>query len=241
VVRICSLRACSRATTQIGDLTRRNIQTKQQIDSLTQIETALEQQISVLEGSVLLSRILHQQKAALPQMRFDANLADYIADLRLRQFELNQLREDLANPAAYLDRLLHRLPEEQRSALRADLEQAINSRVGLVEQLSNNINNLLTMAITLQMNQRQLQQLSGALNRTIEDQLFWVASNRPVDRVWFAGLPAAFASQWAAIQPIEQFLKLGGHCSAGQPVPVAPACLEQATGPAPCGCRTLPA
>lgn len=199
-----------RATTQIGDLTRRNIQTKQQIDSLTQIETALEQQISVLEGSVLLSRILHQQKAALPQMRFDANLADYIADLRLRQFELNQLREDLANPAAYLDRLLHRLPEEQRSALRADLEQAINSRVGLVEQLSNNINNLLTMAITLQMNQRQLQQLSGALNRTIEDQLFWVASNRPVDRVWFAGLPAAFASQWAAIQPIEQFLKLGG-------------------------------
>lgn len=199
-----------RATTQIGDLTRRNIQTKQQIDSLTQIETALEQQISVLEGSVLLSRILHQQKGALPQMRFDANLADYIADLRLRQFELNQLREDLANPAAYLDRLLNRLPEEQRETLRPDLEQAINSRVGLVEQLSNNINNLLTMAITLQMNQRQLQQLGATLNRTIEDQLFWVASNRPVDRAWLTSLPSAFVAQWSAIQPFEQFRKLGG-------------------------------
>ena len=116
-----------RSTTQISDLTRRNIQTKQQIDSLTQIETALEQQIGVLEGSVLLSRILHQQKAALPQMRFDANLADYIADLRLRQFELNQVREDLANPGAYLDRVLGRLPEEQRDALRPGLEQAVNA------------------------------------------------------------------------------------------------------------------
>jgi potassium-dependent mechanosensitive channel len=199
-----------RSTTQIGDLTRRNIQTKQQIDSLTHIETALEQQISVLEGSVLLSRILHQQKAALPHMRFDANLADYIADLRLRQFELNQVREDLTNPGAYLDRLLTRLPEEQRATLRGDLEQAINARVGLAEQLSNNINNLLTMAITLQINQRQLQQMSGALNRTIEDQLFWVASNRPLDRVWLSALPGAFASQWQAIHPLEQLKKLGG-------------------------------
>lgn len=199
-----------RSTTQISDLTRRNIQTKQQIDSLTQIETALEQQIGVLEGSVLLSRILHQQKAALPQMRFDANLADYIADLRLRQFELNQVREDLANPGAYLDRVLGRLPEEQRDALRPGLEQAVNARVGLAEQLSNNINNLLSMAITLQINQRQMQQMSAMLNRTIEDQLFWVASNRPLDKVWLTALPAAFAAQWDAIHPVEQLLKLAG-------------------------------
>lgn len=202
-----------RSTTQISDLTRRNIQTKQQIDSLTQIETALEQQIGVLEGSVLLSRILHQQKAALPQMRIDANLADYIADLRLRQFELNQVREDLANPGAYLDRVLSRLPEEQRDALRPGLEQAVNARVGLAEQLSNNINNLLSMAITLQINQRQMLQMSATLNRTIEDQLFWVASNRPLDRVWLTALPAAFATQWDAIRPVEQLLKLAGALS----------------------------
>src|SRR5690606_19247063 len=106
-----------RATTQVGELTRMGIQTKQQVDSLGQIESALEQQIDVLEGSVLLSRILHQQKQALPSVRYNTTLADQIADLRLRQFELNQLRDELVNPTAYRDRLIDRLPEEQREAL----------------------------------------------------------------------------------------------------------------------------
>ncbi len=188
-----------RATNQVGVLTRRAIQTKQQIDSLAQIESALEQQIDVLEGSVLLSRILHQQKRALPQVRYDATLADQIADLRLRQFDLNQLRDDIANPGTYLDRLVNRLPEEQRGDLRGEFEMVVNSRVTLVEQLSNNINTLLSLAISLQINQRQLQQLSGNLQRTIDDQLFWVASNRPLDRAWLMNLPAHAAAQWQGL------------------------------------------
>ncbi|WVM92394.1 hypothetical protein ULG90_23005 [Halopseudomonas pachastrellae] len=74
------------ATRQIGILTRDNIETKQQTEHLTQIDKALEQQIEVLEGSLLLSRILHQQKSELPRVETDKNLADQIADLRLRQF-----------------------------------------------------------------------------------------------------------------------------------------------------------
>ena len=42
------------ATSEMGELTRKNIITKQQIDSATQVENALEQQINVLEGSALL-------------------------------------------------------------------------------------------------------------------------------------------------------------------------------------------
>ena len=39
-------------------LTRRNLETKQQLDNLTQSNQALEEQINVLRGSLLLSRIL---------------------------------------------------------------------------------------------------------------------------------------------------------------------------------------
>src|SRR5690554_1729229 len=78
---------------RISALSRRNIQTTQQLDYLTQQESALDQQISVLEGSLLLSRILHQEKQALPLVRIDSSLTDSIADMRLRQFELNQQRE----------------------------------------------------------------------------------------------------------------------------------------------------
>ena len=172
------------ATTRVGELTRQNIQTLQQIESMNQIDRALEQQIDVLEGSVLLSRILHQQKRALPNVRLDDSVADQIADLRLRQFELNSLRDELGRPQAYLNKLLGRLPEDLRENLRDDMQLVIDSRINLVDQLSSNINNLLSQAITLQINQRQLRQLSGDLRRTIDDQLFWVASNRPIDRAW---------------------------------------------------------
>lgn len=184
------------ATNQLGELTRDNIKTLQQIESLTQIDRALEQQISVLEGSLLLSRILHQQKRSLPSVRLDDTVANQIADLRLRQFELNDLRDQLNTPQAYLRDMLERLPLEQRSDLQDDMQQVIDSRIDLVAQLSSNINTLLSQAITLQINQRQLKQLSSDLRRTIDDQLFWVASNRPIDWDWLRVLPQQSLKQW---------------------------------------------
>lgn len=198
-----------RATTQVGELTRKGIQTKQQVDSLGQIESALEQQIDVLEGSVLLSRILHQQKEALPSVRYDATLADQIADLRLRQFELNQLRDDIVNPTAYRDRLINRLPEEQREELRDEFEALVSSRVSLVDKLSDNINTLLSLAISVQINQRQIEKLSNDLERRIDDQLLWVSSNRPLDRAWLFDLPRKSVEQWEQVRPFDQLRKLG--------------------------------
>lgn len=192
------------ATSEMGELTRKNITTKQQIDSASQIENALEQQINVLEGSALLSRILHQQKQALPSVRLDTRIADRVADLRLREFELNQLREQLADPEAYLARLLAPLPPDQRELLRDDIRKVIASRTLLTEQLSNNISTLLSLAITLQINQRQLQQLSSQLRRTIDDQLFWVASSRPIDKAWVQALPDQIREQFDDLKFVDR-------------------------------------
>src|SRR5690606_22433321 len=76
------------SSNQISTLSRRNIQTTQQLDYLTQLESALDQQISVLEGSLLLSRILHQERLALPAVRIDRSLTESVADMRLQQFEI---------------------------------------------------------------------------------------------------------------------------------------------------------
>lgn len=206
-----------RTTNLVGELTRINIETKQQIDSLTQIDLALEQQISVLEGSLLLSRILHQQKKALPAVRIDRRVADQVADLRLRQFELNALRDQLTKPETYLEELLGHLSADQQESLRPDMEQVLASRVNLAEQLGNNINNLLAQAVTLQLGQHQLQQLSQELQRTIDNQLFWVASNRPLDRVWVMALPEQLVKQWQRMQPLEQLKTLGASLAAKWP------------------------
>ncbi|MFN3579425.1 MAG: mechanosensitive channel MscK [Pseudomonas sp.] len=205
------------ATNRLGELTAQNILTLQQIESLTQVDRALEQQISVLEGSVLLSRILHQQKRSLPKVNLDANVADQIADLRLRQFELTSMRDELESPDTYLSSLLRRLSADQREDLRDDMQQVIASRTNLVEQLSSNINTLLSQAITLQINQRQLQQLSNDLQRTIDDQLFWVASNRPVDRAWLVALPTQVVKQWNNLHLVDQGRTFVSRMSASWP------------------------
>jgi len=59
-----------------------------------------------LQGSLLLAKILYQQKQALPQLRFDRSLADQIADTRLYQFELRQLRDTVSRPEEYVQNAL---------------------------------------------------------------------------------------------------------------------------------------
>ena len=133
-----------RATDRLNVLTRRNLETKQQLDNLTQSNQALEEQINVLRGSLLLSRILYKQKQALPKIKADQSLADEIADLRLGQFELNQERDKLATPQQYLDDLLAQQPSEQVTPeLRKDLDTLLATRSELLERLNHELNALL--------------------------------------------------------------------------------------------------
>src|SRR5690606_3070303 len=128
--------------------------------------------------------------------------------MRLRQFELNQQREELRNQEAYLNRPLSQLPEEQREPLREELQQLIRSRVVLVEELSTHINTLPGEAVALQITQDQLLQLSTTLRQTLADPRFWVASNPPINRNWLLNLPAQALSQLQELQPLRQTLRL---------------------------------
>ncbi|MDO8863530.1 mechanosensitive channel MscK [Haliea sp. E1-2-M8] len=184
------------ASGNVGEMTRKSIAAAQQIENLLQVEQALEQQIDVLRGSVLLSRVLHQQKRALPQIRGALAATDQIADLRLRQFELNEMKRELDDQEQMVSRLLSALPEDQLDALRPDMQQVISNRANLLAQLEPIISSLLSQAITLQLNQQRLRSLSKNLHSRIDDQLIWVASTRRVDSDWLAALPVNLKAQW---------------------------------------------
>ncbi|MGA9702148.1 MAG: mechanosensitive channel MscK, partial [Pseudomonas sp.] len=94
-----------KSTDRLNDLTQKNLQTKQQLDTVTQSDSALDEQINVLKGSLLLSKILYKQKQALPRLTVDRDLADDIANIRLYQFEVNQQRELISSPSTYVDNL----------------------------------------------------------------------------------------------------------------------------------------
>ncbi|PZR38095.1 MAG: mechanosensitive channel MscK, partial [Ectopseudomonas oleovorans] len=148
-----------RATDRLNGLTEQNLQTRQQLDNLNQANQALDEQIRVLQGSLLLSRVLYQQKQALPKLKLEeGSLANEIADIRLYQFELNKQREEISDPARYVDNLLSGQPsEEVTPALRSALRDQLNTRRELLDRLNRSLNALLNESITLQLNQKELE------------------------------------------------------------------------------------
>ncbi|WP_213875585.1 mechanosensitive channel MscK [Pseudomonas sp. dw_358] len=179
-----------RSTDRLNELTQQNLQTKQQLDSVTQSDQALDEQISVLKGSLLLSKILYKQKQALPHLKVDRDLADRIADIRLYQFEVSQQREEISVPSTYVDGLLAtQPPEEVTPQLRKNLLDLVATRSDLLERLNRELSALLNESITLQLNQKQLLSTAQSLRATLDEQMFWIPSNKPLDLDWFSGVP----------------------------------------------------
>ncbi len=199
-----------RATERLNRLNQQNLQTRQQLDTLNQTDQALEEQISVLEGSLLLSRILYQQKQALPSLQLDKNLADEIADIRLYQFELNQRREAAGNASAYVEQLLGRQNEEDVTPeLRRTLLDLATTRSELLDRLNRELDALLNASITLQLNQKQLQDTARALSDTLDEQMFWIPSNKPLDLSWLQGAPQRLKAQLASMPWLSALQELG--------------------------------
>ncbi|MEK1907070.1 MAG: mechanosensitive channel MscK, partial [Pseudomonas sp.] len=188
-------------TEHLNELTRKNLETKQQLDNVNQSTQALSEQIEVLQGSLLLAKILYQQKQALPKISVDANLADTIADIRLYQFEINQQRDQLKNPELYIEQILAKLPPDKiTDTLRKDLASLVDTRKELLERLNREMSAALNESITLQLNQKQLQTTAASLRATLEEQMFWIPSNKPLDFAWLHQAPNFLKAQLDAVQ-----------------------------------------
>lgn len=187
-------------TERRNQLTQRNLVVRQQLDSVQQTDQALEEQISVLQGSLLLAKILYQQKQALPQLSFDRTLADQIADTRLYQFELRQLRETVSRPDDYVQNALKKTPPgDEQLILRSSLLDLVGSRAELLDRINRELNAYLSEAITLQLNQKQLQSMTDALRLTLDEQMFWIPSNKPLSWDWLKAAPDRLKYQFTTV------------------------------------------
>lgn len=187
-----------KSTDRLNELTQQNLRTKQQLDSLTQADQALDEQINVLKGSLLLSKILYKQKQTLSHLKVDRDLADQIADTRLYQFEVNQQREQMSSPVTYVDKLLAAQPQEDVTPqLRKALLEVAITRSDLLERLNRELSALLNESITLQLNQKQLLGTAQSLRTTLDEQMFWIPSNKPLDWDWLRYVPERLADQVA--------------------------------------------
>ncbi|MGM8852168.1 mechanosensitive channel MscK [Salinicola halophyticus] len=182
-------------TDRTNELIRQAIDTRSQLDRVRQVKRTLNEQIEAIRGSPLLSRILDEQRRALPDVDQLGGLQEEIAKTRLSQFDLVDQRDALRHPRAQAEKSLAATDIEVTPSLVDALTKLFQSRSEVLEQLDREYGSLLTVAIDLQLNQEQLAGLTTSLRGAIEEQLFWVASARPLTFGWWRDAPAIVASQ----------------------------------------------
>ena len=188
------------ATENGNQLVQRNIQVKNWLDRALHSERDIKEQISVLKGSLLLSRILYQQQQTLPSADELQDMTNRIADLRLEQFEVNQQRDALFQSDAYVAKLEEGHSAEVTDEVHAALLEVIDMRRELLDQFNKQLGNQLMMAINLQINQQQLMSVSSSLKEILTQQIFWVNSNKPMDWEWIKAFPEALKGQFKAMK-----------------------------------------
>ncbi|WP_071825925.1 mechanosensitive channel MscK [Phytobacter massiliensis] len=183
------------ATENGNSLVQQNIRVKNWLDRALQSERNIKEQIAVLKGSLLLSRILYQQQQTLPSADELEDMTNRIADLRLEQFEINQQRDALFQSDAFVGRLEEGHQSEVNAEVHDALLQIVDMRRELLDQLNKQLGNQLMMAINLQVNQQQLMSVSKSLQEILTQQIFWVNSNKPMDWDWLKSFPQALKDQ----------------------------------------------
>ncbi|WP_409306457.1 mechanosensitive channel MscK [Pectobacterium sp. B1J-3] len=182
--------------TQAGNtLVQQSIQVKNWLDRTTQSERNLKEQVQVLKGSLLLSRILYQQQLNLPSAESMSDMSTQIADLRLEQFEINQQRDVLFRGDEYIQQLMAASNTPLDQEVSEALEQILDMRRELLDQLNKQLGNQLMLAINLQINRQQLVDVNASLQHTLTQQIFWVSSNKPMNWNWIKELPSALKQQ----------------------------------------------
>ncbi|MCE3027612.1 mechanosensitive channel MscK [Salinicola sp. DM10] len=182
-------------TDRTNQLIRRAIDVRSQLDRVRQVRRTLNEQIEAIRGSPLLSRILNEQRHALPELDTLSGLQGEIAQARLSQFDLVDQRDALRQPEVLAKKSLEDAGITVTPSLVDALVKLFRSRSEILEQLDAEYGNLLTVAIDLQLNQEQLASITTSLRAIIEEQLFWVASARPLTLSWWRDMPVDMAHQ----------------------------------------------
>ncbi|MCK3654369.1 potassium transporter KefA [Pasteurellaceae bacterium Macca] len=197
-------------TQNVNKLSQDNLRVKSGLDNLTQTQHNIEEQISALQGTLVLSRIINQQKQALPRESLIRDLAKDIAKLRVTIFELSQKRDELYNIPNVIDRLEAENKITFNDKDKKTLVTILKEREKILIDLMKTLNMELTLSNEIESTQKQIIAISDSLQSQLQQQSFWVQSNNPIDLSWIEDFPKL------AIAEITELAKYLGFENLGQ-------------------------
>lgn len=186
-------------TTQLNELSQDSLRIKNVLDNLQQTQKNINEQISSLQGTLVLSRIINKQRQALPQDQLIKGLSKQIADLRVRIFDITEFRDNTSDIPGYIEELEKRDKMTFNAKERSQLEKILQERHKILTDLLKQLNNQLNLSINIELNQLQVKTISDSLQSQLQQQSFWVKSNNPMDLDWFKALPLAMRFQFVNI------------------------------------------
>lgn len=171
-----------------------------QLDSalvtVRQVEKNLNNQINELNSSLILSRLLNRQQNAIPEIKISFNLDEIIPNLNLWLYDLQEYREQLFDENAFINSLIAKNPE--LIGKEQDLRSFFKLRKALIDQLYQSMSVGLANAINLKIRYEEFNTISSRISNTVNDHLFWLASNLPLGVDFVVNLPKLIMLQLKA-------------------------------------------
>lgn len=190
-------------------LSQDSLRAKNVLDSLVQTKRNIEEQISALQGTLVLSRIINQQKKSLPTESLVDNLAKDTARLRVELFDYSQKRDELYNINEVIEKLAlqHKVVFDESE--RKTLAEILKDREKILVDLIKTLNSQLNLSNEIELVQRQIINISDELQNNLEQQSFWVKSNNPIDFSWLESFPKLVLLEIAELAKYIGFENLG--------------------------------
>ena len=141
-----------------------------------QINVSLQEQLSDLQGSSILSRLLNRQQGAIPEVTVSFNLDELIPNFNLWLYELRSFRAEIFDIPSYIDQMVDQ--DSRYEPYREQLTEIIRQRRALCDELANAMSDGLTVASELRAQYNAYSQLRAQVVTSINDHLFWLASNQ---------------------------------------------------------------
>ena len=141
-----------------------------------QINVSLQEQLSDLQGSSILSRLLNRQQGAIPEVTVSFNLDELIPNFNLWLYEIRSFRAEIFDIPSYIDQMVDQ--DSRYEPYREQLTEIIRQRRALCDELANAMSDGLTVASELRAQYNAYSQLRAQVVTSINDHLFWLASNQ---------------------------------------------------------------
>ncbi|EHK89744.1 mechanosensitive channel MscK [Aggregatibacter actinomycetemcomitans] len=186
-------------TEKTNTLTQDELRMRNVLENLTQTQRTIDEQISALQGTLVLSRIIQQQKQKLPTNLNIQGLSKQIADLRVQIFDITQRRNELYDLDAYITKVQSDENQTFTDTEKTQLTNFLTERRKIASDVIKSLNNQLNLAISLELTQQQITQISDRIQAKLDQQSFWVKSNNPINLDWIKTLPMSLSTQFDGI------------------------------------------